>query len=195
MKLSQRDKELFEKFEKNKSKLSVTGGEDNPWFWRIGELPYAHYQKLGKDDKQSHLNYLLKLPPKNRSTNDEYILKFYGPKDVQEQLHFFSLDDNFKELMDANMFEEINNSSTEGQEDTGDQSVQMGDVSVDELISYGKEYLLEYLNEYFKIEHQGWESDFKFQTLDRFVTNCNNFMLIDELTLLHLSALKQIYFK
>ena len=195
MKLTQKEKQVFEKYQKNKSKLSLTGGELNPWFWRIGELPYAHYQKLGTEDKKEHLNSLLKLAPKNRSTNDEYILRLYGPKEVKQQLHFFSFDNDITELICDNIVEEINNSSTEGQEETGDQSVQMGDVSIDELISYGKEYLLEYLNEYFKIEHQGWESDFKFQTLDKFVTNCNNFMLIDELTLLHLSALKQIYFK
>lgn len=195
MKLTQKEKELFEKYQKNKSKLSVTGGCVNTWFWRDGEIPYVQYQKLSTIEKKTHLEYLSKLPAKNRSTNDEYILRFYGPKEVKEQLHFFSLDNDIAELIGDNIVEEINNSSTEGEEEIGDQSVQMGDVSVEELISYGKEYLLEYLNEYFKIEHQGWESDFKFQTLDRFVTNCNNFMLIDELTILHLSALKQIYFK
>jgi len=88
------DEQLFEKFQKNKKKLIVTGGNTNTWFWRTGEIQYAQFSKMDVGEKQKHLQYLLSLLPQNRSTNDDYILKFYGPAEVKKQLHYFSIDDN-----------------------------------------------------------------------------------------------------
>jgi len=196
------EEKLFEKFNKNINTLSVSGGATNTWFWRNGEIQYAKFNRMNKGDKLLHLKFLLGMSPEDRSTNDDYILKFYGPKDVKEQLHFFRLEENeqVSVMVGENLLvEEITSTEEDAPASVTEVveklSVNMGEVSVDELISYGKEYLLQYLNEYFTIQYDEWETDFKFQTLDKFVTNSNNFMHIDELALLHLQALKKIYFK
>lgn len=47
--------------------------------WRDGELQYAQFSKLPSTAKQEHIEFLLSLPKEQLGSNDEYILRIYGP--------------------------------------------------------------------------------------------------------------------
>jgi len=93
LELNQHDLELFDLHQKNISKLTVTGGKTNTWFWRDDELPYASFVKLNINEKKQYLKFLLELPVDEYSTNDEYILHQYGPTEHTNMDKFFSMDE------------------------------------------------------------------------------------------------------
>lgn len=49
------------------------------WCWRDGEIQFAQFMKLTSTAKQEHVQFLLSLPKETLGTNDQYILRFYGP--------------------------------------------------------------------------------------------------------------------
>jgi hypothetical protein len=181
------EKQVFEKYKKNKKKLSLTGGSINPWFWRVGELSVNGFYQLEKVERDSHIKVLVSMDEKNRSTNDEYILNYYGPSSLRNNVNYFSI----------------------GKEDIPTESVQVGDdffieeetaptelvtdvPPIEELITYGKEYLEEYLNLFFQIQNTRWKDDLKFAKVEKFIENTSNYMSLDELTISHIRAYKKI---
>ena len=93
LELNQHDLELFDLHQKNSSKLTLTGGQTNTWFWRDEELSYANFVKLDINEKKQYLKFLLELPVEEYSTNDEYILHQYGPTEYTNMDKFFSMDE------------------------------------------------------------------------------------------------------
>ena len=85
--------ELFDLHQKNSSKLTLTGGQTNTWFWRDEELSYSNFVKLNINEKKQYLKFLLELPVDEYSTNDEYILRQYGPTEYTNMDKFFSMDE------------------------------------------------------------------------------------------------------
>jgi len=56
--------------------------------------------------------------------------------------------------------------------------------------------LKDYLNEFFKYDNLNWESDLRFaRTVEPFIENTRNYMLIDELSEAHIRAFKLLIFK
>jgi hypothetical protein len=49
------------------------------WRWRTDEVLLAEFKKLTSTAKQEHIQFLLTLPIEELSTNDEYILRWFGP--------------------------------------------------------------------------------------------------------------------
>jgi hypothetical protein len=208
-----KEQEIFRIYKKNQKKLVLTGGTFNPWFWRDCEISFKTFGELSILEKETHLNYLVSIGEKNRSTNDDYIIKHYGPKNVAEKVHYFSIDDNdeIKNLID-------NLTSTEDVTDTGapilDEDVIVGEsFSLDnenistedvtdtgdsipdesELISYGKKYLEEYLDIFFQYDNKRWRDDLKFaRNIDSFIENTKNYMLVNDLTIAHIKAYKKL---
>jgi hypothetical protein len=208
-----KEQEIFRIYKKNQKKLVFTGGEFNPWFWRNGEVSFKTFGELSIIEKDIHINYLISIGAKNTSTNDDYILKHYGPKNIAETIHYFSIEDN-DEIKNL-----INNlTSTEDVTDTGapivDEDVSVGEslsfdnenistenvidtgaIIPDEsvLMSYGKEYLEEYLNLFFQYQNKHWKDDLKFaRTVDSFIENTKNYMLVNDLTIAHIKSYKKL---
>ena len=49
------------------------------WRWRNDEVLLAEFKKLTSTAKQEHIQFLLTLPIEELSSNDEYILRWFGP--------------------------------------------------------------------------------------------------------------------
>jgi hypothetical protein len=52
------------------------------WIYRDGEIQLAQFVKLTSTAKQEHIRFLLTIEKKLLSTNDQYILNQYGPKQI-----------------------------------------------------------------------------------------------------------------
>jgi isochorismate hydrolase len=66
--------------------------KEHQWRWRTDEVVVAEFRKLTSTAKQEHIQFLLTLPVEQLSTNDEYILRWYGP-DAKSNNNFISLND------------------------------------------------------------------------------------------------------
>lgn len=77
---------------KNEEVLVRTGGTQSPWFWRKDELSYKNFTKLSIIDKKKHIEFLLSIDESERGTNDDYILRAFGPAQTRENIKFLSLD-------------------------------------------------------------------------------------------------------
>ena len=64
------------------------------WKWRIEEMSYAQFNKLSSTKKQEHIEFLLSLPQQELGTNDQYILRFYGPEQKPIINKFLNLNEN-----------------------------------------------------------------------------------------------------
>lgn len=93
------DADIRIKFKKSEE-LFVSGGISQPWFWRDNELSYKEFSNLEKDEKDKHISFLLSLSDDMLSSNDEAILRIFGPKDKRKQpiSNYFSLSDDNVEL-------------------------------------------------------------------------------------------------
>ena len=49
------------------------------WRWRTDEVLLAEFKKLTSTAKQEYIQFLLTVPKEQLSTNDEYILRWFGP--------------------------------------------------------------------------------------------------------------------
>ena len=65
------------------------------WIYRDGEIQLAQFVKLTSTAKQEHIQFLLSLKKNILSTNDQFILNQYGPK--QTINNFLTLTDEKKE--------------------------------------------------------------------------------------------------
>jgi hypothetical protein len=81
-----KEKQVFDYFNKNQNKLTLSGWSgksgyyDNCWFWRGDEKSYKEYTQLSRSEKENYIEFLLLIDEEDLSTNDEYILKFFGPE-------------------------------------------------------------------------------------------------------------------
>jgi hypothetical protein len=66
--------------------------KENQWRWRTDEVVVAEFRKLTSIAKQEYIEHLLSLPIEELSTNDEYILRWYGPA-AKSNNNFISLND------------------------------------------------------------------------------------------------------
>jgi hypothetical protein len=65
------------------------------WIYRDGEIQLAQFVKLTSTAKQEHIRFLLTIEKKLLSTNDQYILNQYGPKQIIKK--FLNLTDEKEE--------------------------------------------------------------------------------------------------
>jgi hypothetical protein len=65
--------------------------KENQWRWRTNEVLLAEFKKLTSTAKQEHIQYLLTVPKEKLSTNDEYILRWFGPASTTN--NFITLND------------------------------------------------------------------------------------------------------
>jgi hypothetical protein len=170
-----------------KQTLTKTGN----WIWRDGELSYADFGKMGRMGKDEHILYLSSLDEDELGTNDWYILNQYAPHILtsKKKKEFLSLEDEYlpptewAEVGDISFIDKL--ISTETSEDTGQLP------TVEELLKEDIGYLKEYLNEFFKNDNNRWEGDLKFSsTVDNFLDATRTYMLIDELTEVHIRTFK-----
>lgn len=64
------------------------------WYWREGELQFAQFSKLTSTAKQEHIKFLLSLPQQELGTNDQYILRIYGPVPAVKIKNTFTLNED-----------------------------------------------------------------------------------------------------
>lgn len=175
-----------------KQTLTKTGN----WIWRDGELSYADFGKMGRMGKDEHISYLSSLSEDELGTNDWYILNQYAPHILtsKKKKEFLSLEDEYLsptewvKIGDVSFIDKL--ISTETSEDTGQLP------TVEELLKEDVGYLKDYLNEFFKYDNLNWESDLRFaRTVEPFIENTRNYMLIDELSEAHIRAFKLLIFK
>ena len=65
--------------------------KENQWRWRPEEVLVAEFRKLSSTAKQEHIQHLLTLSKEELSSNDEYILRWYGP--ASKTNNFITLND------------------------------------------------------------------------------------------------------
>ena len=170
MKTTKNQMEMYEKYQKNRKKLVLTGGNENTWFWRDGEIQMAQFTKLSNEEKKTHLKFLLKLQPKNRSTNDEYIIRFYGPKETNKENKFFTLEDeNMPPIAKVELLvEEIKPSSTN--EICEEVDEELTEEQINSISQMTKQDMRKVLATFFS-DYNFWEVDYRNQTPEQFITN------------------------
>ena len=168
-------------------KLTTTGS----WVWRDGEISYAEFGKMGRTEKDEHISYLSSLGEDELGTNDWYILKQYAPYlvPIKKTKEFLELDDEYlsptewAKVGDISFIDKL--ISTETSEDTRTLP------TIEESLKEDIDNLREYLNEFFKVESSGWESDLKFaSTIENFLDATRNYMTIDKLTETYIRTFK-----
>lgn len=87
---------IFELHQKNENVLVATGGINSPWFWRNDELSYKQFTQLTTIEKENYVNFLLSIDKSELGTNDEYILRLFGPEEITKNKKFLSIDENIK---------------------------------------------------------------------------------------------------
>jgi len=63
------------------------------WTWRTNEIQLAQFVNLSSTAKQEHLKLLLTLPVDELGTNDQFILRLYGPVIEQKTNKFLNLNE------------------------------------------------------------------------------------------------------
>lgn len=74
-------------------KKLISTGTLGQWCWRENEIGYKTFFQLSKQERLEHINFLLTLQQEELSTNDRYILSNFGPKNIPEQKHFITLNE------------------------------------------------------------------------------------------------------
>ena len=174
-------------------KLTQTGN----WIWRDGELSYAEFGRMDRSSKDAHLLFISTLG-EDISTNDWYILKQYAPQylPTEKPNNFFSIDETIISTEDVQTYVQVCEpfliDETIILTEDVQTSVEIPEVNI--LVTFGKDYLLDYLNIIFKSIYEEWETDLKFITDEKFINNVANFMIINELTKAHIKAYKKIMY-
>lgn len=192
---------IFNFYKKKYGQLVLTGGSSNAFFWRDNEIAYGSFSSLNEEKKDEHLSYLISLGEENRGTNDDYILKFFGPEHIKNNIHYFNVHQNdlLKKLIikykNDTMYEkeEISINVEEISTNVEEISTKVEEIIVpepDDLLFYGKEYLEEYLNTIFEIQNPRWQSELLFTTAEKFIEYAQNYMDINDLTISHIRAYK-----
>lgn len=180
MKLTKIEKEQYDLFQKSKKKLTLTGGRTNSWFWRNGELSYAQFQKLNRTEKDAYIKQLLKIPKNNRSTNDDYILKFNGPEETSKVNNFFSIDEIHSTEIDENIEANIDEILDEYLDLTKINSTEIDANIPDEIEliknipNLSKQEIKELIDVYYAGDYPNWEFDLRQTKLDNFINNTNS---------------------
>ena len=186
-----KEKKVFDHFQKSQKKLTVTGWSPNVetnnyvnvWFWREGEKSFKEFKLLQKTEKNEYLNVLVNLGEKYRSTNDEYILKYYGPNKIGESINYFSI---IEDLDEQQLI------PTETTAEVGE-TIPQPIPTIVELTQIGEEYVKEYLDEFFKFQNSRWKDDLKFtRTVQQFIENTKSYMIVDDITEAHIITYKKL---
>ena len=168
MKTTKNQIEMYEKYDKNRKKLVLTGGNENTWFWRDGEIQMAQFTKLSSEEKKTHLKFLLKLQPKNRGTNDEYILRYYGPKETSKENKFFTLDEeDIVPIVELIVEEDKLTSTNEICEELVEDLTEEQIISISQMT---KQDMRKILATFFS-KYNFWEVDYRNQSPEQFITN------------------------
>lgn len=160
------------------TKLKVIGAnsisnEDitNAWFYLDDEISLKQFYNLSVNEKQEYVNSLYKIKFNMLTTQQEYILNYFGDsKKINKKNKFITLDPEPVKIGEPSSLNEI--------------------PSVDQLVQVDKLELKIYLDKYFELDYQDWESSVRFNTIEKFISNTNNFMSLDEQTINFLKAYK-----
>jgi hypothetical protein len=180
--MRRRLEEWREYFNKSKN-LVITGANniipstsDNLWFWRDGEISLRNFMYMDKEEQNVHISFLLNLPIEERSTNDESILQMYVPRystsigkeKINDLLNMAELDKSIKKQIKGviNLNEYV---------DVGAIS-----FSIEEIQQKDVHQLKEELDIYFENIYPDWETNVRFHSIEKFLTNTRNFMEICE---------------
>jgi hypothetical protein len=59
--------------------------------WRNGSIGVKEFYTYTKEEKNKHIEVILNIPVEDRSTSDDYLIYFYGPR---KNNLFIKLDDD-----------------------------------------------------------------------------------------------------
>jgi len=158
--------------------------EKKPFIHRLGEpveVNLKQFYELSEAKRDAHIVELKKLKFKELSDTDKGVVFFYyqnwGLVDWPgEKINFFRIEDI------PTVFEQV-------VETVSEQII----PTVDEICEDGLDYVREYLNAYFELDYPDWEGNLKFSTSPlKFIEATLNFMLVDELTKVHIYAYKKL---
>lgn len=159
--------------------------ETKPFTHRLGEpkeISLKQFYQLSDAKRHTHIEELKNLNFNELSDTDKGVVFFYYQNWLLEEwpgkkVNFFEIE---KET--PTVFEQV-------VETVNEQVI----PTVDEICENGLEYVREYLNAYFELDYPDWEGNLKFSTnSSKFIEATLNFMLLDELTKVHIYAYKKL---
>lgn len=148
--------------------------KNGTWSHRPDELLPVQFSYLSDNQKEKYVLKILEIPVDERSTYERVILTMY-----KKEREFW------KEttLVDKYLNEDDKITSIE---------VEVEIPSEDVLASYGKEYLEDYLDIVFENQNSRWKTELSFTTADKFIEYTKNYMLVNDLTIAHIKAYKNL---
>lgn len=154
------------------------------WKERAGEMSPVEFEYLNETGKMTYLQKIILIQKQERSTYEKIILDRY-------------LKGNYNFKIDTSTeIGEVCAPSPIDNEIGATFSIEEEDFEIypteDELVTYGKKYVEEYLNYIFANENSRWKDDLKFASSNDFIKNTKNYMNINELTVLHIKAYKRL---
>ncbi len=175
-------------------------------FHRVGEpkeVNLKQFYQLSSSQRQAHIEKLKKLQFNELSETDKGVVFFYFQNWLLEdwpgqKVNFFQLEKEIPTVLGENITEQILEVIEQNipQQENTDTSTSVLDEqlpTIEEICQDGMEYVREYLNAYFELEYPDWEGNLKFSTNStKFIDATLNFMLIDELTKIHIHAYKKL---
>lgn len=179
---------MKEKYKLEKKKGSV-------WTHRKGEIsPVVLENMLSPVAQTTVIENILAIPIEYRSTYDHVCVQAYfrfkfGIKLKREEFRNMTYQ-KYQELVNpvqvcADSFDDNENSSTE---DIANIRI----PTIFEIRQMGMEWVREYLQIFFKYDYPDWETNLRFHSADKFVESTKNFMEINELTIAHIKAYKEL---
>jgi hypothetical protein len=154
-----------------KNKLTI----DGVWKHRTGEKTPIEFSNMSSTLKSTYVFNIELIPEEERSTYEKVILKqYYREKSFNKQESV-----------------QVCESVPVEVKLTPTQNVHIQIPTIDELVQIGEESVKDYLNLYFKFQYDDWETNVRFNTVDKFISNTSNFMELDEITIAHIKAYKK----
>lgn len=148
---------------------------DGIWKYRTGEKTPSEFAGMSSTLKSTYVFNVELIPEEERSTYEKVILKQY-----------------YRECTFSNKSVKVCEPVPVEIKLTPTEKVYEPAPDVQELVKLGANYVKDYLNLYFKFEYEDWETNVRFNTVDKFISNTSNFMELDEITIAHIKAYKEL---
>ena len=177
--------------------------KDAPFVHRVGEpkeINLKQFYQLSNVQRQVHIEKLKEFKFNELSDTDKGVVFFYFQNWLLEdwpgeKVNFFKLEKEIPTVIGETITEqilEVIEQNKPQQENTSASILDEQLPTVDEICQNGMDYVREYLNTYFELDYTDWETNLRFNTSNKFIEVTLNFMIIDELTKVHIHAYKKL---
>ncbi len=158
--------------------------ETKPFTNRLGEpkqINLKQFYQLSDAKRHTHIEELKNLKFNELSDTDKGVVFFYYQNWLLEDWpgkkeNFFEIEQDI-----STVFQQV--------VETVDEKIV---PTVDKICENGLVYVREYLNAYFELDYPDWEGNLKFNSANKFCDATLNFMILDDLTIVHIYAYKKL---